>query len=117
MTDTQTTMGFDIIRQYRERVPGDSSALHRVAIAMLELPMIQWQEVTDMLSEQDKILIEGEMDALIQKAARLVGYLEARGTMTGSDSGHKAGVKQSNMRVKGVRKALGYSIAKSDVSF
>jgi len=58
-----------------------------------------------------------ELDEIIQRAARLRGYLDARYGHGCGDQGHDDGVKQSNQLVARVRKALGFSIHKATVRF
>ncbi len=58
-----------------------------------------------------------ELDATIQGLTRLRGYLDARYGHGCGDQGHTDAVKEANRLTTKVRKALGYTYPKCEVSF
>lgn len=86
-------------------------------LRILEAAPVTWDSKVSKLSMSDRQELERTLSDLCQRAARLIGYLEARGTTGCGDGGHADGVKESNRRVAKVRKALGYTQAKHDLRF
>lgn len=83
----------------------------------LELPPIAWQAEVDKMKDGNKQEVSRWLDGVIERAARLQGYLDGRGAIGCGDGGHDAGVKESNRNVAKVRKALGFNQARNDVRF
>lgn len=57
------------------------------------------------------------LEAICVRAARIIGYLEARGVSGCGDGGHADGVTESNRVAAKVRKALGFTYPKDDWRF
>lgn len=88
------------------------------AAKALTAPMVDWRAAVDHLSPNAAQDLSKELDAIIERAARLRAYVEMRQTgNTLRDDLHTAGVKASNALAQKVRKVLGYSQHKVDVTF
>lgn len=84
---------------------------------LMEAPAVEWNNFQAGLSSEDKGECIRHLDAVIQRASMLRGYLDARYGHGCGDQGHNDGVKQANRLVSKVRKVIGYSIPKQDVRF
>src|SRR5665213_2056380 len=71
-------------------------------------PVTWEQNLIDMKPQSIQELADW-LDSLAVHAARLSGYLEARGATGCVDNGHRSGVKNSNNKAAKVRKAIGYT--------
>lgn len=69
-----------------------------------------------MRSEEKQALSSWLAQASIH-AARLMAYVETRYGMGCGDQGHQAAVKTSNRTVAKVRRALGFTYPKDDITF
>ena len=58
-----------------------------------------------------------KLDSLIEALTRFRAYLEYRSGSGCSDQGHKAAVKAQNSLAAKVRKALGFTYPKQDITF
>jgi hypothetical protein len=91
--------------------------LNELTVDLINAPALSWQEIIDKQLEQDAGIESlnaavWELDALIQKATRLRGYVAAR-----CNGDHLAGVKESNKLVRPIRKALGFTVPRHDILF
>jgi hypothetical protein len=84
---------------------------------LLESPMVQWAELQHGMFTETKQEIVGYLDALIEKAVRLRGYLDHQAREGHTDGKHRGAVQQSNYLACKVRAVLGYSRPRQDVSF
>lgn len=82
-----------------------------------ELAPVEFQAQVNAMTTEDRRVYIDELDAIMQKAAMLRGYLDARYGHGCGDQGHQDGVKACNRLVAKVRKALGFTIAKRDLTF
>lgn len=88
-----------------------------VGLHWLESTMTSWEYAIDSMPMVERQDLARWLSGLCIQAARLIGYLEARGDAGCGDNGHADGVKQSNKRAAKVRKALGYLQARDDCRF
>ena len=82
-------------------------------VAMLALPPVKWAEHCESLSGDDLYNLEVDLCRNIATMARLRGYVDAR--VCGGD--HRSGVYSSNLFASKVRKLLGFSYPKDDMTF
>lgn len=78
----------------------------------LNAPMVEWSDLQHGLFEETKAEMVAELDGIIIKGARLRAYMERRRNGT-----HLEAVKYSNDLAAKVRKALGYTQARHDITF
>ena len=84
----------------------------------LDIPPVEWAGFLTIVPDlKDASATADELDSLIERAARLCGYLRGREAGGYWSGNHKAGVDKSNRTAKDIRKALGYSYPKQDVFF
>lgn len=103
-----------------EATPTVHSAIKAQALAWIECAPVQWDGITTECLKRGTATVQeiaNCLDSMAERCARLSGYLEARGATGCGDNGHAEGVKSSNKKVTKVRKAIGYSYPKSDLSF
>lgn len=81
------------------------------------IPLVDLQETVNPMTMEGRRKIIDELDAVIQRAARIRGYVDMRYGSGCGDQGHVAGVKESNKLVNKIRKALGFTYPKADVRF
>jgi hypothetical protein len=82
--------------------------------ALIDLPLTQLESWVEHSTETNARIVEGELCDLIQKAALLHRYLEARRL----GSNHAAAASSANRRLGQIRKGLGYSYpAAGKISF
>lgn len=88
----------------------------QLATKLLASPMAQWDTIlsrnSDAVSEADDYLM-----ATVEKAARASGYIAGRVGSGGLTRGHAEGVKRSNTFAAKVRRVLGFTYPKNDISF
>jgi hypothetical protein len=84
--------------------------------ALLNSAPVEWQYLVTAKPETLGRCITG-LDALMEKSARLRGYLDGRYGHGCGDQGHKDAVKMSNRLLNKVRKALGFIFPRQDLSF
>lgn len=87
--------------------------------AFLNAPYALWSQLnsSSLLGNRNAQDLIRELDALLERAAMLRGYLDTRQNSQGSDLGHDKAVKAANRLKTKVRHALGYTIPRQDVSF
>lgn len=100
-----------LIRMAREAVEGDKT------LVALNAPLVELDAFVSTLSIAERNELGRVLDAVVEKAARVSGYLDARGVLGCGDNGHAEGVKHSNRKAVKVRRALGYTVARRDVHF
>ncbi len=103
-----------------ESTPTVHVSIKKAGLDWLECAPITWDaKVTESLIRGTANVQElaNWLDSMTERCARLSGYLEARGATGCGDNGHAEGVKQSNKKVAKVRKAIGYTYPKADLSF
>ena len=95
----------------------ETIAIKKPGLHWLEQAPVTWDANVSELSMSEKQELARWLDGITERAARLSGYLDARGVITGSDNGHADGVKGSNRQAAKVRKALGFTQPRHDLSF
>lgn len=95
----------------------DDVTANDLAFQILNGAMVEWEEAVRMLTSAQIQEVQNRCDAMAERAARLSGYLDARGATGCGDSGHSEGVKRSNKKAHRVRKALGFTYPRKDISF
>jgi len=88
----------------------------RTAQFFLDEPMTHWSSVGELKPQAQHEVIR-HLDAVIERAVRLRGYLDERYGYGCGDQGHKAAVKTSNKLAKRIRKALGFTYPGQDINF
>lgn len=88
----------------------------RTAQFFLDEPMRNWCNVGALTPEAQHEMVR-YLDAEIERAARLRGYLDERYGHGCGDHGHNDGVKSSNKLAKKIRKALGFTHPGLDINF
>lgn len=83
----------------------------------LGLPPIAWKHRVDQLSVTEKQELTRWLDSVIERAARLRGYVDTRGALGEGDAGHEKSVQESNTLAARIRRALGYTYARQDLRF
>lgn len=84
---------------------------------LLKLPPAKWEAAADRMATRDRSEIVRELDALLDKAARLRGYFDERHGYGCGDQGHKSAVKECNRLGAKIRRTLGYSYPRQDIHF
>jgi hypothetical protein len=84
---------------------------------LMQTAMVNWDTAVSLLSQEMRQDVARQLEAMIERGARLLGYLEERGVTGCGDGGHIEGVKGSNRLAAKVRKALGFTYPKQDVRF
>jgi hypothetical protein len=82
----------------------------------LNEPMVNWCLVEQLKPEALGDMVR-ELDGLIERAARLRGYVDMRYGHGCGDQGHESAVKESNKLAGKIRKSLGFTFARQDVNF
>lgn len=104
--------------QKTETGPTDARmAAIEVTNVLLRSPMVTWQECVEQYAPGFQHEMIRDLDGLIERAARLRGYMDERYGHGYGDHGHKDGVKSSNKLAAKIRKALGFTYARQDVNF
>ena len=67
---------------------------------VFETAPVDWQEKADKMKPEELTEIEGQLEALSERAAMLAGYLTERHGYGCGDQGHEAGVKRANKYLK-----------------
>jgi cytidylate kinase len=80
-------------------------------------PMVEWEAAADRMNARERAEIADALNQITQRAARAASYFEERYGYGCSDRGHAEAVKAQNKLVAKIRKALGFSYPKQDVSF
>jgi hypothetical protein len=78
---------------------------------------VNFEKLVDGASSADLGRAISALDAIIEKSARIRGYLDGRYGHGCGDQGHKDSVKSSNKLVNKIRKALGFTFPGTDLSF
>lgn len=107
----------------------------KMGLALLRMallpPMVDWQEMAErwiarapgkglLPPVEERISIQeavNDLDGMIVQLSRFREYLEQRGGTGCGDQGHKSAVKAQNKMAAAIRRALGFTRAKSDVIF
>lgn len=76
-------------------------------------PPVKLNELISGLPNSTREHIANQLDGLIQQAAFMHGYLDARYDAGGGDQGHEAAVKNANKHLKAARRMLGYAYPKA----
>jgi hypothetical protein len=84
-------------------------------VELLETAPVQWDTAVSALSPELRYEVGAELSALLERAARLKGYIEGRYLY--EEKPHSIGVSNSNALAAKVRKALGYAYPKQDIQF
>jgi hypothetical protein len=79
---------------------------------LMALPPVQWDEYQHAHGEQELGALVLELDAIAERAARLSAYLQAT-----EHHDHAYAVKRQNTVGAHVRKALGFTQARADITF
>lgn len=74
---------------------------------LLDDAPVEWEQATDAMPLAERREAVEQIDGLLDRAARLRGYLAARSDLD-HDEGHDRAVKASNQLARVVRRALGY---------
>jgi hypothetical protein len=74
----------------------------------------EWRETFSDIHGEDLRLLSNSLANLSVLAARMSGYVDARGGEGGKDQGHKDAVKHQNQFAEKVRAALGFQHPKAD---
>lgn len=85
----------------------------KILTEWLNKPPVQWEEACDTLRPDQLMELESLLSHATQHLARATFYVNARalGLI------HPSSVKDQNLRIRLVRKAIGYTIARDDVNF
>ena len=112
MTDDDLAKAFHTISQAY-----NAPTLVRSLVILLA-PPVEWRATMQELSQHEVQQVGSSLDVLMQQAARLRGYLdEVELNGVKDDVCHAAAVVQSNRTLAKVRKALGYTYPRQDISF
>lgn len=84
--------------------------VHDLALVDLEQWAEQWRTA-------DLAEIERFLDGVVVHLARKAAYLSARAGGGCGNQGHQTGVRWQNQRAARIRKAIGYTYPKDDISF
>ncbi len=79
----------------------------------LRVPPVKWQEVFEAVAAEDRTGFVRDLEALAERATRMAAYFNRR--HLGND--HAAAVRKSNSAGTAVRRALGFSYPKQDITF
>lgn len=90
-----------------------ANAIREMKALMSAFPPAAWDEIIGGCGAQVQDTIEGHADGLAVYFARMSAYTSARML----DQGHSTAVRKQNATANKVRKALGYSYPKADISF
>lgn len=85
------------------------------AVNLLELPMTEWNDRLESLPKNDRMELVSHLSAIMERTARLKGYLEGRYMYEKRD--HSFAVKSSNKLAERVRKLLGFAHPKQNINF
>jgi hypothetical protein len=95
-----------------------ATEVYEETMRLLNTAMVNWREAANLHSKDDLHAVSQQCDAIIEKATRLRAYVEGRGgRLNPNDLGHEQAVKLSNRLCEKVRRVLGYSYPKHDVTF
>lgn len=86
-------------------------------ISLLDEPMVNWKDAATALKPEALVDAVRSLDSLIERAARLRGYLDGRYGHGCGDQGHADAVKMSNALAAKVRKALGFTYKDHPLTF
>ena len=81
--------------------------MHPTTQKLLSMPTVEWDAAIMRVGTLDRVIVTRDLEELIERAARLHGYIEARGTEDDAKA-HAAGVRQSTKFATKVRNALGF---------
>jgi hypothetical protein len=76
-----------------------------------------WQATFSDIHGEDLRLLSNSLINLSVLAARMSGYIDARGGEGGKDRGHVEAVKEQNQRAEKVRGTLGFQHPRADIDF
>jgi hypothetical protein len=76
-----------------------------------------WEAYVDALNSSERRELAESLEGLLVWAARAFGYADHRHGGGCNDQGHTDSVKNSNKMAAKVRKAIGFTVAKHDISF
>ena len=79
-------------------------------LSVLDTAPVSFDELVGRLTVEELRDLVQYADTLLQRLAWKAGYLEARYGCGCGDQGHDAAVKNANKWLRGVRKAIGYSL-------
>ena len=82
-----------------------------------KLPPVKWQAAAKKLSETERDEISRHYSSLAEWAARIAVYFGYRSGYGCSDQGHEKAVRAQNSTSTKVRRALNYTITKSNINF
>lgn len=94
----------------------ESIALKKTGLRWIESAAITWPSMARALTDTERRELADWLDSLAERAVRLSGYLE--GIHTSEDIfDHPQAVKRSNRKVSKVRKAIGFTQPRNDITF
>lgn len=85
----------------------------RRAHMLMNLPPRKWEAALAEYSDTVRREIAEDLEGLAERAALVAGYVGARA----QERNHQAGVKRANKLCTAIRKAIGFSYPKYDLSF
>jgi len=94
------------------QIDTDDVRLQR-AHKFMNLPPRQWETALSTYSNTEQKEIAEDLEGIAEQAALVAGYVGARSM----NQNHKAGVKRANRLCTAIRKAIGFSYPKYDLSF
>ncbi len=95
------------------------NSVARMARRFAGRPPAEWQAAVDRMSRLKRGDIASHLNAMAIRFARAAVYMERRYGCYGwaGDEGHSYAVKEQNLAVTKVRRALGFTAAKDDLTF
>lgn len=97
----------------------DSSKVARLfrtpAEELVRIEPSEWQETFSDIHGEDLRLLSNSLINLSVLAARMSGYIDARGGEGGEDKGHEEAEKEQNRRAEKVRATLGFQHPRADI--
>jgi hypothetical protein len=82
---------------------------------LIKLEPSKWRATFSDIHPEDLRLLSNSLINLSVLAARMSGYIDARGGEGGRDNGHEAAMKEQNQRAAKVREALGFQHPNADI--
>lgn len=87
------------------------------ALNTLARPMVEWEAIADKLTTAERGELANTLNQIAQRATRAATYFEERYGYGCGDQGHATAVKKQNKVVERVRRVLGFSAPRLDVTF
>jgi hypothetical protein len=84
---------------------------------ILARPMVEWEASADKMTTAERGEVARALNTMAERAARAASYFEERYGYGCGDQGHSRAVKKQNKLAERIRKALGFTYAKQDVTF